>query len=88
MSKSNSGKFVSKYNKSRFVPICHYCGVEGHIRPNCFKLKNSQNINSTRKFSQNIKFNNVIRNNFSIENKTHKFSLRNKFLHDVVCFSW
>ena len=44
MSKSNSGKFVSKYNKSRFVPICHYCGVEGHIRPNCFELKNSQNI--------------------------------------------
>ena len=56
------------------MPICHYCGVEGHIH-------------SRRKFSQNIKFNNIIRNNFSIENRTHKFSPRNKFLHDVVCFS-
>ena len=70
-----------------FVPICHYCGVEGHIRPNGFKLKNSQNIPSERNFSQNVKFNNVLRNNFSIENRIHKLSPRNKFMHDVVCFS-
>ena len=49
MSKSNTGKFVSQYHKSRFVSMYHYCGVEGHIRPNCFKLKNSQNIPSKRK---------------------------------------
>ena len=87
MSKPNTCKFVSQYDKSRFVPICHYCGVESHIRPNCFKLKNSQNIPSRRKFSQNIKFNNVLRNNFCIQNRIHKLSPRNKFLHDVVCFS-
>ena len=68
------------------MPICHYCGVEGHIRPNCFKLKNSQNIHSGGKFSQNINFNNVLRNNFSIQNRIHKLSPRNKSLHDVVCF--
>ena len=86
MPKPNTCKFVYEYDKSRFVPICHYCGVEGHIRPNCSKLKNSQNITSGRKFSQNIKFNNVLRNNFSIENRVYKLSPRNKFLCDV-CFS-
>nr|XP_011465752.1 PREDICTED: uncharacterized protein LOC105351877 [Fragaria vesca subsp. vesca] len=25
----------------RFKPICHYCGIPGHIRPFCRKLKNS-----------------------------------------------
>ena len=25
--------------KSIFVPICHLCGVVGHIRPNCFLLR-------------------------------------------------
>ena len=80
-------KFVSKQDKFIFVSICHYCGVEGHIRPNCFKLKNSQNIPHQRNFSQNIKFNTVLWNNFSIENIIHKLSPRNKFLHDVVCFS-
>ena len=87
MSKSNTCKFVSKYDKSRFVPICHYCGVEGHIRPKCFKLKNSQNIPLGRKVSQNTKFNNVLENNFSNKNRIHKFSPRNKFLHNDVCFS-
>ena len=65
MSKSNTCKFVSKYDKSRFVPIYHYCGVEGHIRLNCFKLKNSQNIHLGIKVSQNTKFNDVLKNNFS-----------------------
>ena len=26
----------------RFVPTCHYCGVTGHIRPRCRKLRFSQ----------------------------------------------
>ena len=21
---------------SHFTPICHFCGIDGHIRPNCF----------------------------------------------------
>ena len=27
---------------SKFVPTCHYCGVIGHIRPQCHKLKREQ----------------------------------------------
>ena len=27
---------------SEFVPICHHCGVIGHIRPQCPKLKREQ----------------------------------------------
>ena len=30
-------------NGSKFVPTCHYCGVIGHIRPQCSKLKREQN---------------------------------------------
>ena len=28
---------------SKFVPTCHHCGVIGHIRPQCHKLKIEQN---------------------------------------------
>ena len=28
---------------SKFVPTCHHCGVIGHIRPQCCKLKREQN---------------------------------------------
>ena len=28
---------------SKFVPTCHNCGVIGHIRPKCHKLKREQN---------------------------------------------
>ena len=28
---------------SKFVPICHHCGVIGHISPQCHKLKREQN---------------------------------------------
>ena len=28
---------------SKFVPNCHHCGVIGHIRPQCHKLKREQN---------------------------------------------
>lgn len=30
-------------NGSKFVPTCHHCGVIGHIRPQCHKLKREQN---------------------------------------------
>ena len=30
-------------NGSKFVPICHHCGVIGHIRPQCSMLKREQN---------------------------------------------
>ena len=39
-----TSKFVSnswqKQNGKIFVPICHFCGVKGHIRPRCFTLMN------------------------------------------------
>ena len=28
---------------SKFVPTCHHCGMIGHIRPQCHKLKREQN---------------------------------------------
>ena len=28
---------------SKFVPTCHHCGVIGHIRSQCHKLKREQN---------------------------------------------
>ena len=30
---------VREYNKYVFVPTCHFCGVVGHIRPNCSLLR-------------------------------------------------
>ena len=30
-------------DRSKFVPTCHHCGVIGHIRPQCHKLKREQN---------------------------------------------
>ena len=29
-------------DESKFVSTCHYCGVIGHIRPQCHKLKREQ----------------------------------------------
>jgi hypothetical protein len=28
-----------RYNS---IPICHYCGISGHIRPNCFQLRSQK----------------------------------------------
>ena len=30
---------VREHNKYVFVPVCHLCGVVGHIRPNCSLLR-------------------------------------------------
>ena len=54
--KFNMSNHVSNHVKSSFVPICHNCGVEGHIKPKCFKLKYAQNTSSRRDFSQRAKF--------------------------------
>ncbi|KAG5545732.1 hypothetical protein RHGRI_018024 [Rhododendron griersonianum] len=29
---------MKKPNTPKFIPTCHFCGVKGHIRPNCFQL--------------------------------------------------
>ena len=39
VSKPMSKPTVREHNKSIFVPVCHLCGVVGHIRPNCFLLR-------------------------------------------------
>ena len=33
-------KFGQKQKDKIFVPIYHFCGVKGHIRPRCFTLMN------------------------------------------------
>ena len=40
---SGSGKIIKPAlsKVKRFVPICHYCNKYGHIRPKCFKYKNT-----------------------------------------------
>lgn len=78
---------VSNNAKSSFVPICHNCGVEGHIRPKCFKLKYAHNTSSRRNFSQRAKFYNAPRENFSKKSKVHKYVLKDRSLHNLVCFS-
>ena len=39
VSKLKSKPIVREHNKSDFMPTCHLCGVVGHIRPNCFLLR-------------------------------------------------
>ena len=39
VSKPKSKPTVREHNKFVFVPICHLCGVVGHIRPNCSLLR-------------------------------------------------
>ena len=39
ISKPKSKPTVREHNKSVFVPICHLCGIVGHIRPNCSLLR-------------------------------------------------
>ena len=51
---------VREHNKSVFMPTCHLCGIIGHIRPNCFLLR--QNPKSEFRF--------VVRNT-----NIHKFVL-------------
>ena len=37
-----------KYRISKFVPVCHFCGVSGHIHPNCHKLKFKYSVFQSR----------------------------------------
>ena len=39
VSKPMSKPIVRKHNKYVFLPTCHFCGVVGHIRPNCSLLR-------------------------------------------------
>ena len=37
----NYKRYVPKPN---FVPICHFCGIKGHIRPHCNKMRITKKI--------------------------------------------
>ncbi|XP_024028691.1 uncharacterized protein LOC112093781 [Morus notabilis] len=37
----NKKVIISPPRRKRFVPICHYCGLAGHIRPRCYKYLNA-----------------------------------------------
>ena len=54
--KLNMSNDVSNHVKSSFVPICYNCGVEGNIRPKCFKLKYVHITSSRRNFTQRESF--------------------------------
>ena len=43
ISKPKSKPTIREHNKSVFVPTCHLCGVVGHIRPNCYLLRQIRN---------------------------------------------
>lgn len=77
---------VSNHVNTSYLPICHNCGVEGHIRPKCFKLKYAHTT-SRRKFSHRAKVYNAQRKIFSKKSKAYKFVVKNESLHNVVCFS-
>ncbi|CAA0834065.1 Zinc knuckle (CCHC-type) family protein, partial [Striga hermonthica] len=44
-------KSVSK-TYHNFVPICHYCGVTGHIRPKCYKMQHDLCTGNVRGWNQ------------------------------------
>jgi hypothetical protein len=32
---------------SHSIPTCHHCGVNGHIRPNCFHIRSQKPLNKS-----------------------------------------
>nr|XP_028964586.1 uncharacterized protein LOC114827110 [Malus domestica] len=62
---SNPVKTLINLNKPKqsrkFIPICHLCGIPGHIRPKCNKLrkKNSSQEKVSRNFEKKILRNNL-----------------------------
>ncbi|XXG89606.1 hypothetical protein AAC387_Pa12g1568 [Persea americana] len=39
---TSSQKFKRHVPKPNFIPICHLCGIKGHIKPYCNKMRNFQ----------------------------------------------
>ncbi|KAK9290033.1 hypothetical protein L1049_008196 [Liquidambar formosana] len=37
---------IDLWSSPRSTPVCHYCGKIGHIRPNCFHLRNGSSRSS------------------------------------------
>ena len=47
-SKSETRFAVRNTDVPKFVPVCHFCGIYGHIRPNCHKLKFKHSVFQSR----------------------------------------
>lgn len=47
--------------KTKFVPVCHYCHVKGHIRPNCNKLRGKKSSEPKRNISLQEQVNNLLK---------------------------
>ena len=45
VSGKNFNPLLSEVKMKKFIPICHYCSMSSHIRPRCFKYKNTFMIN-------------------------------------------
>ena len=43
-----TGNPTRNTNVPKFVPVCHFCGVRGYIRPNCHKLKSKHSVFQSR----------------------------------------
>ena len=46
--KSETRFVVRNTDVPKFVPVCHFCGVFGHILPNCYKLKFKNSVFQSR----------------------------------------
>ena len=54
----------------RFVPICHYCNKLAHIRPKCFKYKNTRRMNRIK--HSYIKSRTTLKHKINLKNKSVK----------------
>ena len=46
-----SQKYKRYVPKPNFVPICHFCGIKGHIRPHYNKMRNFQRNQERKNFA-------------------------------------
>ena len=69
-----------------FVPICHFCGVKGHIRPRCFTLMNLENNYEKTKFARYFQKPNP-RPKIDLGNEPRKIWVKKSKFKCRVCFT-
>jgi hypothetical protein len=47
MSHNHTQSICGDKGANQSIPICHHCGVTGHIRPNCFQIRSQKPWNKT-----------------------------------------
>jgi hypothetical protein len=58
MSHNHTHSVCKDKRANQSIPICHHCGVSGHIRPNCFQIRSQQPWNKAlipRRTNQHVK---------------------------------